>query len=158
MPTLTPFLWFDDDAEEAADFYVSVFPDARILGVQRRLPEAPGAEGPALVVSLELQGQELSFLNGGPEQRLSEAFSLVVNCEGQVEVDRYWDALLDGGGQEHVCGWLKDRFGLSWQVVPGELFRLMGDPDPAKAAAVMDAMLQMVKLDVAGLQAAYDAV
>jgi predicted 3-demethylubiquinone-9 3-methyltransferase (glyoxalase superfamily) len=158
MPTRTPFLWFDDDAEEAAGFYVSVFPDARILGVQRRPPEAPGDEGPALVVSLELQGQQLSLLNGGPHQRLSEAFSLVVNCEGQDEVDRYWDALLHGGGKEHACGWLKDRFGLSWQVVPGELLRLMGDPDPAKAGAVMDAMLQMVKIDVAGLQAAYDAV
>jgi predicted 3-demethylubiquinone-9 3-methyltransferase (glyoxalase superfamily) len=157
MPTVTPFLWFDDDAEEAAEFYVSVFPDARILGVQRRPAEQPGTDGPALLVSLELQGQQLTLLNGGPSQRLSEAFSLVVNVEGQEEVDRYWDALLDGG-QEHACGWLKDRFGLSWQIVPGELLRLMGDPDPARSGAVVDAMMQMVKIDVAALQAAYDAV
>jgi predicted 3-demethylubiquinone-9 3-methyltransferase (glyoxalase superfamily) len=158
MPTITPFLWFDADAEEAAEFYVSVFPDARVLGVQRRPPEQPGADGPALVVSLELQGQQLSFLNGGPSQRLTEAFSLVANVEGQDEVDRYWDALLEGGGQEHACGWLKDRFGLSWQIVPGALLRLMADPDPARSAAVMDAMLQMVRIDVAALQAAYDSV
>jgi predicted 3-demethylubiquinone-9 3-methyltransferase (glyoxalase superfamily) len=158
MPTITPFLWFDDQAEAAADFYVSVFPDTRITHVQRNGEGGPGPAGSALVVGLELQGQQLSFLNGGPSQQLSEAFSLVVNCEGQDEVDRYWDALLADGGSPHACGWLKDRFGLSWQIVPGELLRLMADPDPAKAGAVVAAMLQMVKIDVAALQAAYDSV
>ncbi len=157
MPTITPFLWFDDQAEEAAEFYLSVFPDARITHVQRNPEGGPGVPGAALVVGIELQGQQLSFLNGGPSQQLSEAFSLVVNCEGQQEVDHYWDGLLAGGGAPHACGWLKDRFGLSWQVVPGELLRLMADPDPAKAGAVVGAMLQMVKIDVAELQAAYDA-
>ncbi len=156
MPTVTPFLWFDDDAEEAAEFYVWSS-RRRVLGVQRQPSDQPGVDGPALLVSLELQGQQLSLLNGGPSQRLTEAFSLAVNVEGQEEVDRYWDALIEGG-QAHACGWLKDRFGLSWQIVPAELMRLMGDPDPARSRAVFEAMLQMVKIDVAGLQAAYDSV
>src|SRR6185437_5154100 len=140
MPTITPFLWYEDDAEQAAEFYVSVFPDAAITTVQRNPNSDLGELGSALVVELELLGQRLTFLNGGPHQKLTEAFSLVVHCEGQAEVDHYWEALLADGGQEHACGWLKDRFGLSWQVVPGELLRLMADPDPAKAGAVVGAM------------------
>ena len=123
----------------------------------RAAPEQPGTDEPALTVSLELQGQRLTLLNGGPSLQLTEAFSLAIDGEGQAEVDRYWDALLEGGGHEHACGWLKDRFGLSWQVVPGELLRMMADPDQNKAGAVVDAMMQMVKIDVAALQAAYDS-
>jgi predicted 3-demethylubiquinone-9 3-methyltransferase (glyoxalase superfamily) len=149
MPKISPFLWFDTQAEEAANFYVSVFENSRITKVMRK------GDGSALVVAFEIEGQPVSALNGGTYQKLSEAFSFVVQCKGQEEVDHYWDTLLSDGGSPSVCGWLKDRFGLSWQVVPEEFFRLTSDPDPAKSARVMAAMMQMTKFDIAKLEAAH---
>jgi predicted 3-demethylubiquinone-9 3-methyltransferase (glyoxalase superfamily) len=148
MPTVTPFLWFDDNAEEAIAFYASIFPDAKIGDVSRQ-------NGKFFLGSFELAGQKFMALNGGPQFRFTEAFSLYVNCRDQAEVDRYWDRLLEGGGSPQQCGWLKDRFGLCWQIIPEALPRLIGDPDPQKAERVMKAMLQMVKIDIATLEAAY---
>ncbi len=144
MLTVTPFLWFDSKADEAARFYTSIFPDSRIIEV------AP------MTVTFELAGQRVMGLNGGPHYQLNEAFSLLVSCDTQAEVDHYWDALLAGGGTPSQCGWLKDRFGLSWQVIPKLLNELLGDPDQERARRVMQAMLAMVKIDSADLQAAYD--
>ncbi len=151
MPKITPFLWFDGAADEAADFYVSVFDDGEFLG------RMPGPDGKSLTVNLTLHGQELVFLNGGQQYQLSEAFSLAIECDGQAEVDRYWDALLAGGGQPHACGWLKDRFGVSWQVVPKQMLDLFQDPNPERAGRAMQAMMQMVKIDLAELESAADA-
>lgn len=152
---ITPFLWFDTQAEEAANFYTSVFKNSRILHVSRYGDAGPGPKGSAMVVNFQLAGQEFTALNGGPRFKFSEAFSFVVNCENQREIDDYWTKLTAGGGQESMCGWLKDKFGFSWQIVPTELGKLMSNPQ--KANRVMEALLKMRKLDVAVLKAAAEA-
>jgi predicted 3-demethylubiquinone-9 3-methyltransferase (glyoxalase superfamily) len=149
MKKITPFLWFDDQAEEAMNFYVSIFKNSKILSV------SPGPNGKAFTVSAELDGQEITALNAGPEFKFTEAISFFVNCENQAEVDELWEKLT-AGGEESQCGWLKDKYGLSWQIVPTALGRLLGDPDPVKAQRVMQAMLKMRKIDIAGLQRAYE--
>ena len=149
MKKITPFLWFDDQAEEALNFYVSIFKNSKILSV------SPGPNGKAFTVSAELDGQEITALNAGPEFKFTEAISFFVNCETQAEVDELWEKLT-AGGEESQCGWLKDKYGLSWQIVPTALGRLLGDPDPVKAQRVMQAMLKMRKIDIAGLQQAYE--
>jgi predicted 3-demethylubiquinone-9 3-methyltransferase (glyoxalase superfamily) len=154
MQKITPFLWFDNNAEQAAEFYVSIFKNSKILNVSRYGDAGPGPKGAVMVVNFQLAGQEFIALNGGPLFKFSEAFSFVVNCENQKEVDEYWSKLTSGGGQESQCGWLKDKFGFSWQVVPTELGKLMSDKDPKKANRVMQALLQMKKLDIAKLQQA----
>jgi predicted 3-demethylubiquinone-9 3-methyltransferase (glyoxalase superfamily) len=154
MPKITPFLWFDDQAEEAAEFYVSVFPNSRIHDVARYGPAGPGPEGKAMTVSFELDGTRFTALNGGPHFHFTEAVSFWITCRDQAEIDHYWDKLVEGGGSPGQCGWLKDRFGLSWQVVPAELPELIGGPDPEKARRGTQAMLKMQKLDIAGLKAA----
>ncbi len=151
MKKITPFLWFDDQAEEAMRFYVSVFRDSKVLEV------SPGPNGKAMSVRFELEGQEFMGLNAGPQFKFTEAISFFVDCRDQAEVDALWSKLSAGGGEEGSCGWVKDRFGLWWQVVPKALGELMGDPDRAKAKRVVDAMLKMKKIDVAGLRRAYDA-
>jgi predicted 3-demethylubiquinone-9 3-methyltransferase (glyoxalase superfamily) len=153
MLKISPFLWFDDQAEDAANLYVSVFPNSRIVDVARYGEAGPGSAGAVMTVQFELDGLPVTALNGGPVFRLTEAFSFSVTCDDQAEVDRYWTALLDGG-QESQCGWLKDRFGLSWQIVPTALPRLLADPDRARAGRAMQAMLGMRKLDIAALEAA----
>ena len=153
MPKITPFLWFDDQAEEAARRYTTLFPDSRILDVTHYGEAGPRPAGTVMTVSFELAGQRLVALNGGPAHTLSEAFSLAVDCESQEEVDRLWRELADGG-QEGPCGWVKDRFGLWWQVVPTVLPRLLADPDREKAQRVMAAMLQMRKIEIAELERA----
>jgi predicted 3-demethylubiquinone-9 3-methyltransferase (glyoxalase superfamily) len=152
---ITPCLWFDREGEEAARLYTSIFPNSRITAVSRYGEGAPLPKGTALTVTFELDGRELMALNGGPTYRLTEAFSLVVHCDTQEEVDHYW-ATLGAGGTPQQCGWLKDRFGLSWQIVPRALGTLMQDPDPRRAARVVQAMLGMAKLDIAALQRARD--
>jgi predicted 3-demethylubiquinone-9 3-methyltransferase (glyoxalase superfamily) len=153
VPEITPWLWFDTEAEEAAEFYVSVFPSSRILDVSRYGTAGPRPEGMVMTVSFELDGQQFSALNGGPEFTFSEAVSFLVDCEDQDEVDHYWNALSEGG-EEGPCGWLEDKFGLSWQIVPKALPRLLGDPDREKAQRVMEAMLKMGKIEVAELERA----
>jgi predicted 3-demethylubiquinone-9 3-methyltransferase (glyoxalase superfamily) len=150
---ITPFLWFDTQAEEAAQFYVSIFPNSRIVSVARYTEVGPGPQGSVMTVEFELDGQRFVALNGGPRFPFTEAISFVVNCETQQEVDDYWTKLTDGG-REVACGWLKDKYGLSWQIVPTALWTLMSDPDPAKANRVMRAMLQMTKMDIDALQRA----
>jgi predicted 3-demethylubiquinone-9 3-methyltransferase (glyoxalase superfamily) len=154
MSQISPFLWFDNQAEDAANFYVSLFPNSKITSIARYPEGAPGQPGSVMTIAFELDGQKVTALNGGPVFKLNESFSFVIDCEDQAEVDRYWDALIAGGGQASQCGWLKDRFGLSWQVVPKALHRLMSNPDCAAAQRATQAMLQMVKLDVAQLEAA----
>jgi predicted 3-demethylubiquinone-9 3-methyltransferase (glyoxalase superfamily) len=154
MSKIHPFLWFDTQAEEAAKLYCSIFPNSKITAVARNTAAAPGPTGGVLTVEFELDGTKVIALNGGPHFKFTEAFSFTIDCENQAEVDRYWDALLDGGGEPSQCGWLKDRFGLSWQVVPKVLPELLTDPDRAKANRVMAAMMQMRKLDIAALEAA----
>ena len=157
MPTITPFLWVDNRAEEAANVYASIFPDAKVHRVVRAPADYPrGAKGKVLTVDFELLGQRFTGLNGGPEFTFTEAVSFLVSCDTQEEVNRYWDAL-SADGQPGPCGWLKDRFGLSWQVAPRLLFKLLSDPDPRKSAAVMQAMMKMSKIEIASLQQAYDA-
>ena len=156
MQNITPFLWFDKEAEEAANFYVSIFKDAKILTVSRYGDAGPGPKGQAMVVKFELMGQVFMALNGGPHFKFTEAISFLVDCDSQEEVDYHWEKLLAGGGQPSQCGWLKDKYGLSWQIVPTILGQLMADKDPEKSKRVMQAMLKMVKLDVAGLKRAYD--
>ncbi|MDQ2653790.1 MAG: VOC family protein [Chloroflexota bacterium] len=146
---ITPFLWFNDHAEEAANFYVSVFPNSKLTDVARM-----GEGGPALTVAFTLDGEDFVGLNGGPVHTFTEAVSFVIDCETQEEVDRYWETLTADGGQPGDCGWLKDRFGLSWQVVPRRLPELLTDPDPARAQRAMQAMMQMHKIDIAALEAA----
>ncbi|HJW76625.1 MAG TPA: VOC family protein [Thermoleophilia bacterium] len=155
MPKITPFLWFDTQAEEAAEFYVSIFKDSRILDVSRYGEAGPGPVGSVLTVRFELDGQEFLALNGGPQYTFTEAVSFLVDCENQGEVDEFWEKLSEGG-EQGPCGWLKDRYGLSWQVTPTVLGRMLTDPDPDKRNRVMQAMLQMKKIDIAGLQKAYD--
>jgi len=155
MKSITPCLWFDTDAEEAAQFYTSLFSNSRILEVVRYGPSGPGPEGRVMTVSFELDGREFLALNGGPQFSFTEAVSFQIPCADQDEVDKYWDALAEGG-EESQCGWVKDRFGLSWQVVPNVLPDLLGGEDAAKSQRAMQAMLQMKKLDIAALQRAYD--
>ncbi|HEY2251524.1 MAG TPA: VOC family protein [Planctomycetaceae bacterium] len=153
---ITPFLWFDGQAEQAAAFYTSVFPNSKILKTVRQGQAGPGAPGSVLTVEFELEGLKFVGLNGGPHFKFTEAVSFVVNCQTQEEVDHYWTKL-SAGGAEIECGWLKDKFGLAWQIVPSVLPQYLGDADPAKAGRVMKAMMTMKKLDVAGLTAAYQS-
>lgn len=153
MPEITPMLWFDTEAEQAAEFYTSVFPSSSILEVTRYGSAGPRPAGMVMTVVFELDGQRLVALNGGGQFSFTEAISLVVSCETQAEVDRYWETLAEGGS-EGPCGWLQDRFGLSWQITPTALPRLLADPDPEKAQRVMAAMLQMKKIDVEALERA----
>jgi len=154
MPPITPFLWFDDQAEEAAEFYVSVFPNSEIRQISRYGEAGPGPAGSAMTVAFSLDGTDFVALNGGPvHHHFDEAISFFVTCRTQEEVDHYWTSLT-AGGSENVCGWLKDRYGLCWQIVPEQLPRLLGDPDPARAKAAMEAMLTMRKLDIAALEQA----
>jgi predicted 3-demethylubiquinone-9 3-methyltransferase (glyoxalase superfamily) len=155
MQKIVPFLWYDHQAEEAVNFYVSVFKHAKVLGVSRYGDAGPGPKGTVMVAKFELEGQEFNALNGGPHFAFTPAISLVVNCESQAEVDELWERL-SAGGEQGRCGWLKDRFGLSWQIVPTALGRLMQAQDPARSQRVMQAMLQMNKLDIAVLQQAHD--
>jgi predicted 3-demethylubiquinone-9 3-methyltransferase (glyoxalase superfamily) len=152
---ITPFLWFDNQAEEAMNFYTSIFKNAKIGNVSRYGEGGPGPKGSVMVASFELDGMHFTALNGGPQFKFTEAISFYVSCESQDEVDHYWDKLSEGG-QTQRCGWLKDKFGVSWQIIPSALPKLMGDPDRAKAGRVMQAMLQMKKIEVAKLQQAYD--
>jgi predicted 3-demethylubiquinone-9 3-methyltransferase (glyoxalase superfamily) len=154
---ITPCLWFDGRAEEAARFYVSLFPDSRIDSVMRAPGDNPStAEGAVLLVQFTLEGRPFTALNGGPEFPFTEAVSLQVDCADQAEVDRYWEALVEGGGEHGMCGWLKDRFGLSWQVIPRETGAYLGGPDPAGARRAMEALLQMTRLDVDAMRRAYE--
>jgi predicted 3-demethylubiquinone-9 3-methyltransferase (glyoxalase superfamily) len=157
MQKISPFIWFDNNAEEAMNFYLSIFKDSKMIRVARNPPGGPGPEGAFLVASIQLEGQEIVLMNGGPGHPLTDAISLTVNCVSQEEVDYYWDKLLEGGGKEIACGWLKDRFGLYWQVTPTILPELLSDPDKAKASRVMQAMMKMIKLDIAAVKAAADA-
>ncbi len=154
MQKLTPFLWFDKEAEEAASFYVSIFKNSKVLSVSRYGDAGPGPKGSVMVASFELEGQKFTALNAGPRFKFTEAISFVVNCETQEEVDYFWEKLTAGGGQESMCGWLKDKYGLSWQIVPTVLFELFQDKDPEKSQRVMQAMLQMKKMDIATLKRA----
>jgi len=155
MEKITPFLWFDGKAEEAAKFYVSIFEDSKIVNITRYGEAGPGPAGSVMTVQFQLEGQDFIALNGGPQFRFTEAISFSVNCETQEEVDRFWEKLSDGG-EEGPCGWLKDRYGLSWQVNPVILGKMLGDPDPAKAQRAMNAMLQMKKIDINRLKQAYE--
>ncbi len=157
MPKTIPCFWFDGQAEQAAELYVSVFPDSKILGVTRYGPDTPGPEGAVMTVSFSLDGQEYVGLNGGPQFTFSEAISFQIMCADQEEVDHYWNSLSEGG-EQGPCGWLKDRFGLSWQVVPTILPDLLDDPDPARAHRATQAMLKMSKLDIAEMLRAADQV
>jgi predicted 3-demethylubiquinone-9 3-methyltransferase (glyoxalase superfamily) len=153
MNEITPFLWFDTEAEEAARLYTSVFPNSRILDVSRYGSAGPRPEGMAMTVTFELEGTKFVALNGGPQYTFTEAVSFQVSCASQEEVDRFWSTLSEGG-EEGPCGWLKDRFGLSWQIVPTRLPELLGDPDREKAQRVMQAMLQMKKIEIGELERA----
>jgi predicted 3-demethylubiquinone-9 3-methyltransferase (glyoxalase superfamily) len=150
MKKITPFLWFDTQAEEAMYFYISIFKHSKVLGV------TPGPDGKAMSVSFELEGQEFIGLNAGPQFKFNEAISFFVDCETQQEVDELWSKLTADGGEESMCGWLKDKYGLSWQIIPQGLGQMLNDPDPARAQRVMQAMLKMNKIDLAGLEAAYE--
>jgi predicted 3-demethylubiquinone-9 3-methyltransferase (glyoxalase superfamily) len=154
--TITPCLWFDGQAEEAARFYTSIFPDSRIDETLKNSVDTPGGKaGSTLLVSFTLAGQSYQALNGGPHDRFNDAISLAVTCKDQAEVDRYWDALTADGGRPVQCGWLKDKYGVSWQIVPRALMDMLSDPDPARVKCVMEAMMSMIKLDIAALQKAY---
>jgi predicted 3-demethylubiquinone-9 3-methyltransferase (glyoxalase superfamily) len=156
MSKISPCLWFASEAEEAVKFYVSLLPDSRVIHVQKNVTDSPsGKEGSVLVVYFTLAGQTLMALNGGQKMDYSYALSLSIDCEDQKEVDRIWDAILKNGGRTEQCGWIRDRWNVPWQIIPKALPKLIGDPDPAKARRVMDAMMQMVKIDVAALEAAY---
>jgi predicted 3-demethylubiquinone-9 3-methyltransferase (glyoxalase superfamily) len=156
VPKITPMLWFDGSAEEAARFYTTVFPNSRIDKVVDAAADTPsGKKGEVITVEFTLDGNRFVGLNGGPEFRFSEATSFVIECTDQAEVDRYWGALVEGGGEHSVCGWLKDRFGLSWQVVPRRLDEMVESDDRAAAERAMQAMLEMTKLDIAALEEAY---
>jgi predicted 3-demethylubiquinone-9 3-methyltransferase (glyoxalase superfamily) len=155
MQKITPFLWFDKNAEDAAKFYTSIFKNSKIGKVARYGDAGPGPKGSVMTVEFELNGQQFVALNGGPEFKFTEAISFVVNCESQEEIDYFWGKLT-AGGQEVQCGWLKDKFGLSWQIVPTAIPKMLTDPDPAKSQRVMKAMLKMIKIDLPTLQRAYD--
>ena len=153
MQKITPFLWFDDNAEEAINFYTSIFKNSKIVDMSRYPPNGPGPAGKLMSATFQLEGQQFMALNGGPTFKFTEAISLFVDCKTQAEVDELWERL-SAGGEKGQCGWLKDKFGLSWQIVPTALGELLGSTDPAKAQRVMQAMLQMTKLDIKGLQQA----
>jgi predicted 3-demethylubiquinone-9 3-methyltransferase (glyoxalase superfamily) len=155
MQKITPFLWFNDQAEEAMNFYTAIFKNSKIGSVSRYGEGGPGQPGSVMTATFELDGQEFMALNGGPLFTFSEAISFFVSCETQMEVDDLWEKLTEGG-EEGQCGWLKDKYGLSWQIVPSALGELLNDPDAEKAGRVMNAMLQMKKIDIAGLRAAYE--
>jgi predicted 3-demethylubiquinone-9 3-methyltransferase (glyoxalase superfamily) len=155
MQKITPFLWFDDQAEEAMHHYVSIFKNSKVLGVTRYGDAGPGPKGSVMTASFELEGQRFTALNGGPHFKFTEAISFVVDCKTQHEVDELWDRLAEGG-QTQQCGWLKDKFGLSWQIVPSVLIELINDPDPEKSRRVTEAMLQMTKIEIAKLRQAYE--
>jgi predicted 3-demethylubiquinone-9 3-methyltransferase (glyoxalase superfamily) len=155
MPKITPNLWFDTEAEAAADFYVSVFPNSRVVDVARYTEAGPRPAGTVMTVAFELDSQRFVAINGGPEFKFSEAISFQIDCADQDEIDRYWDVLSEGG-EEGPCGWLKDRFGLSWQVVPTGMEELFAHDDPERARRAMEAMFGMRKLDIAALEAAAD--
>ena len=154
MPKITPFLWFDSQAEEAANFYVSIFKNSKVGEVSRYGESGPGPKGSAMTVAFELDGQKFTALNGGPVFKFTEAISLVVNCENQEEIDYFWEKLSSEGGQEVQCGWLKDKYGLSWQIVPTILPELVKSDDPKKSERVMKALMQMKKLDIGKLKEA----
>ncbi|MBP1692061.1 MAG: hypothetical protein H6Q32_1413 [Bacteroidetes bacterium] len=154
MSKITPFLWFDNNAEEAVKFYLSVFKNSKILKETRYGDAGPGPKGSLMTVAFQLDGQDFMALNGGPYFSFTEAVSFVITCKDQKEVDYYWEKLTGNGGKESMCGWLKDRFGLSWQVVPTILPELLTDKDAAKAQRAAQAMMQMKKIDIAALQAA----
>lgn len=156
MPKLTPCLWFDTEGEEAAQLYTSIFPNSKIVDVSRYGSAGPRPEGTVMTVDFELDGQPFLALNGGPDFTFSEAVSFQVSCESQEEVDHYWSKLSEGG-EEGPCGWLKDRFGLSWQITPKRLPELLSDPDRERSQRVMAAMLEMKKIDIAGLERAAEA-
>ena len=156
MPSITPCLWFDTDAEEAAKFYTSVFPNSRILNTSHYTEAGPKPAGTVLTVEFELDGKGFTALNGGPEFTFSEAISFQISCKDQDEVDRYADSLTANGGEEGPCGWVKDRFGVSWQIVPEAMIELLNDPDPERANRAMAAMMKMQRLDIAALRAAAD--
>ena len=161
MDKITPCLWFDGQAEEAARFYTSLFPDSRIVSVDRSAADTPsGPEGMVITVEFTLGGRSFIGLNGGDDFKFSEAISMSIDCEDQAEVDRYWTALIDDGGEPSVCGWLKDRYGLSWQVIPKQLPEMLQNSDRAAAKRAMEAMLKMTKIEVAELERAFagDAV
>ncbi|MGH9933002.1 MAG: VOC family protein [Pyrinomonadaceae bacterium] len=155
MQKITPFLWFDTQAEEAMNFYVSIFKNSEVLGCSRYGDAGPGPKGTVMVATFQLDGQEFMALNGGPHFKFTEAISLVVICETQAEIDEMWEKL-SAGGETSQCGWLKDKFGLSWQIVPPILGELMQDKDPERSKRVMQAMLKMTRIDVEALQRAYD--
>lgn len=154
MPKITPFLWFDTQAEAAARFYVSVFPNSKINTITRYSDLGPGPVGGVMTVDFTLDGRQFTAINGGPHYKIDEAVSFVIHCDDQSQVDHYWEKLTADGGQEVQCGWLKDRFGVSWQVTPQMLLELIADPDPKTVRRVMEAMMKMVKLDIAALEAA----
>ena len=154
MQPITPFLWFDTQAEQAAKLYCSIFKNSKILTTTRYGEAGPGPKGSVMTVVFQLEGREFIALNGGPQYTFTEAISFVVNCKSQQEVDNYWKKLSEGG-EEGPCGWLKDKYGLSWQITPTVLGEMLGDRDPKKAKRVMEAMLKMKKIDIAGLEQAY---
>jgi len=156
MPKVYPFLWFDSRAEEAANLYCSIFPNSKVGKITRYGKGGPGPEGAVMTVSFTLDGQEFTALNAGPRFKFTEAISFVIPCKDQNEIDYYWSKLTANGGEESMCGWLKDKFGLSWQVIPQNISELMSDADPQKAGRVVQALLQMNKLDIAKLTAARD--
>jgi predicted 3-demethylubiquinone-9 3-methyltransferase (glyoxalase superfamily) len=152
---ITPFLWFDKQAEEAANFYVSLFPNSKVHGITHYPEDGPGEAGAVMTVDFELNGQPFVALNGGPEFKFTEAISLLINCETQNEVDELWEKLAADGGEQGPCGWLKDKYGVSWQVVPIQLEQYIRDPDPEKSQRVFQAMLQMSKIEIEPLERAY---
>lgn len=154
MDLITPCLWFDGDAEEAAAFYTGLFPDSRIVEVGHYTESTPGETGSVMIVVFELGGRRFTALNGGPQFPFTEAISLQIDCASQEEIDRYWDALIAEGGEPSVCGWCKDRFGLSWQITPRALLAAIKDPDAAAARRAMEAMMTMGKIDIAAIEAA----
>lgn len=154
MSKISPFLWFDHQAEEAARFYISLFPNSKITAIVPYGDAGPGAKGSVMTVAFELDGQKLTALNGGPGHQFNEAVSFVIDCETQQEADHYWEKLTADGGKEVACGWLVDKYGLSWQVVPRRLIELLQDKDPARSQRVMKAMLQMKKIDIPALERA----
>jgi predicted 3-demethylubiquinone-9 3-methyltransferase (glyoxalase superfamily) len=153
MQKITPFLWFNEQAEEAANFYVSIFQNSKVNNVSRCGDGGPRPKGSVMVVSFQLEGQNFTAMNGGPQYTFTPAISFMVSCESQSEVDDFWEKL-GAGGKPGRCGWLQDKFGVSWQIIPKDLGRLMSDPDPAKAAKVMNALLRMDKIDIAKLEQA----
>jgi predicted 3-demethylubiquinone-9 3-methyltransferase (glyoxalase superfamily) len=158
MQKITPFLWYDKEAEEAAKFYCSIFKNSKILRTARYPEGSPAPAGSVMTVEFELEGERFIALNAGPHFKFNEAVSFVIECDTQAEVDNYWSKLTSDGGQESMCGWLKDKYGLSWQVTPKALGKLMTDPDKEKAKRVMQAMMQMKKINIAELEGAYAAV